>query len=99
MNVLLLVAGLVGGAAVAAVVAVAARRLLGLHAGPARTVLAGGLGWAAFGLVGRRLHDSGEWWLFLSLLVGISVFATMGLVVVGDALFPSGGRPVRELRR
>lgn len=99
MNVLVLVAGAVGGAAVVAAQAVAARRLLGLRVGAVRTIVAGAVGWTAFGLVGRRLHDSGEWWLFLSLTLGVSILATMGLLAVGEALVPSGGRPLRGLRR
>lgn len=99
VNVLVLVGGAVGGAGVVAAQAVAARRLLGLRVGAVRTIVAGAVGWAAFGLVGRRLHDSGEWWLFLSLTLGVPILATMGLLVVGEALVPSGGRPLRELRR
>ena len=99
VNVLALVAGAVGGAGLVAAQAVAARRLLGLRVGAVRTIVAGAAGWTAFGLVGRRLHDPVEWWLFLSLLLGVPVLATMGLLVVGEALLPSGGRPLQELRR
>ena len=99
VNVLVLLGGTVGGAGVVAAQAVAARRLLGLRVGVARTILAGAIGWTAFGLVGRRLHDPVEWWLFLSLLLGAPILATMGLLVVGEALVPSGGRPLRKLRR
>jgi ubiquinone biosynthesis protein len=99
LNMLVLVGGAVGGAGIVGAQAVAARRLLGLHVGTLRTVIAGVLGWAAFGLIGRRLNDSVEWWLFLPLLVGASILATMGLLVAGEALAPSGGRPLLALRR
>ena len=99
VNVLVLIGGAVGGAGVVGTQAVAARRLLGLHVGPVRMVIAGVLGWAAFGLIGRRLNDSVDWWLFLPMLVGASILATMGLLVAGEALVPSGGRPLLGLRR
>jgi ubiquinone biosynthesis protein len=99
VNILVLVGGAVGGAGVVAAQAVAARRLLGLQVGALRMIVAGALGWITFGLVSRRLHDSVEWWTLLSLLLGVPIFATMGLLAVGEALVPSGGRPLRELRR
>jgi ubiquinone biosynthesis protein len=91
--------GIAGGAALIVAQAFAARRLLGLRVGTTRTILAGVVGWTAFGLVGRRLHDRVEWWLFLSLLLGITVLATMGSLIAGEVLLPSGGRPFRSLRR
>jgi ubiquinone biosynthesis protein len=99
VSILVLVGGAVGGAGVVGAQAVAARRLLGLRAGPARTIVAGALGWTVFGLIGRRLGDSLEWWLFLPLLVGASMLATTGLLVAGEALVPSGGRPLLAVRR
>jgi ubiquinone biosynthesis protein len=69
-----------------------------LRVGAARTIVAGAVCWTAFGLVGRRLHGPAEWWL-LSLSLGVPILATMGLLAVGEALLPSGGRPLRELRR
>jgi ubiquinone biosynthesis protein len=99
VNVLVLVGGAVGGVGVVGAQAVAARRLLGVHVGPLRTVVAGVLGWAAFGLIGRRLNDSAEWWLFLPLLIGVSMLVTMGVLVTGEALVPSGGRSLLALRR
>lgn len=94
-----LAVGLLGGVIVVVGQAVAARRLLGLRAGAARTIVAGAIGWTAFGLVGRRLHGGTERWLFLPMLLGLSVLATMGLLIVGEAVLPSGGRPLRKLRR
>ena len=99
VNILVLVGGAVGGAGVVAAQAVAARRLLGLRVGATRTIVAGAVGWITFGLVGRRVHGPAEWWPLLSLELGVPILATMGLLVVGEALLPSGGRPLRELRR
>jgi ubiquinone biosynthesis protein len=99
VNVLVLVGGAVGGAGVVAAQAVAARRLLGLRVGAARTIVAGAVGWIMFGLISPRLDDPVEWWPLLSLLLGVPILATMGLLAVGEALLPSGGRTLRELRR
>jgi ubiquinone biosynthesis protein len=99
VNILVLVGGAVGGAGVVGAQAVAARRLLGLRVGATRTIVAGAVGWITFGLVGRRLHGSAEWWPLLPLLLGVPILATMGLLVAGEALLPSGSRPLRELRR
>jgi ubiquinone biosynthesis protein len=95
---LLVVVAAVGGAAAVAAQALAARRLLGLRVSMARTLAAGALGLTVFSLVSPRL-DGVERWLFLSLLLGISVLATMALLVVGEAFFPSGSRPLREVAR
>src|SRR5579862_3247266 len=95
---LLIVVAAVGGAGVVAAQALAARRLLGLRVSMARTLAAGALGLTVFSLVSPRL-DGVERWLFLSLLLGISVLATMALLVVGEAFFPSGSRPLREVAR
>jgi ubiquinone biosynthesis protein len=99
VNLLVLVGGALGGAGVVAAQAVAARRLLGLRVGPARTIVAGAVGWITFGLVSPRLDDPVEWWPLLSVMFGVPILATMGLLAAGEALLPSGGRPVRELRR
>jgi hypothetical protein len=93
VNVLVLVGGAVGGAGVVAAQAVAARRLLGLRVGAARTIVAGAVCWTAFGRIGRRLHDPVEGLLFLPLLLGVPILATMGLLVAGEALLPSAAAP------
>jgi ubiquinone biosynthesis protein len=97
--VLLVSVGVVGGIGLVAAQAVAARRLLGLQVGAVRTIVAGVVGWILAGFARRAVHDPVEWWIVLSLLLGISVLGTMGSLIAAEALFPSGGRSLRGLRR
>lgn len=95
---LVFIVGAVGGAGVVAAQALAARRLLGLRVSLPRTLAAGALGLTVFSVVSPRL-DGAERWLFLTLLLGITVVATMGMLVVGEAVFPSGSHPLRGVAR
>ena len=77
---------------------VAARRMLGVHAGRTRLLLSGVAGVVAAGLsVGDRMRDPGQRPAFIVLFVGIGVLVAMLLLIVGEIVSATGARP-RPLR-
>lgn len=78
------------------ILAVAARRMLELRAGPLRLVIAGLVGVAASAVaLGQRVQ--GEGWPFVILWVGIGMLTAMGLLMIGEVVAPAGSMP-RPLR-
>lgn len=75
------------------VLALAAKRMVGLRAGLPRLIIGGvaGLTVAVLAL-GQRLRDSTEW-PFVVLFVGIGVLSAMGLLIVSEIVVPTGTRP------
>jgi hypothetical protein len=55
LSALVLVVGLAGGAVLVGLLAVTARRLLGLHVGPFRTLIAGAIGYVVASLVSAAI--------------------------------------------
>lgn len=93
------------GAVVVAALAVTARRLLGVSVGVVRTMVAGGVGYVVAALVASAVAAPGAHkgtpLLFLPVLIGVAVLVAMVILVVAEALVPSGTRlrPLRFVRR
>jgi ubiquinone biosynthesis protein len=81
--------------ALVAVLAWAARRLLGLPVGALRALTAGLLGFVAAYLLGRALRAAqpGHLVAFLTVAVGVPLIVAMIFLVVAEALVPSGTGP------
>jgi ubiquinone biosynthesis protein len=78
-----------------AVLAWAARRLLGLPVGALRALTAGLLGFVAAYLLGRALRAAqpGHLAAFITVAVGVPLIVAMVFLVVAEALVPSGTVP------
>lgn len=77
-----------------AVLSVAARRLLELHAGPLRLLVSGAAGLTVAVLaLGERMQTNAERPVFIFLFVGIGVLSAMGLLILGELIAPPGARP------
>lgn len=85
---------IVSSAVYVAVIAVAARRLLGLSVGFLRALAAGGVGLAFEFLFGVHVRapqrDSS---IYVTLQLGLSILAAMLLLVLAEAVLPSGAWP------
>ncbi|WP_019810767.1 hypothetical protein [Saccharomonospora halophila] len=90
----------VGTVVLVSLLALAARRLLGLRVGLLRTVLAGAIGVLAESLFGTSVHLDGHLAVQLSLQLGVGVLIATGFLAVAEALVPSGslGGPLDWLR-
>jgi ubiquinone biosynthesis protein len=99
LNALQLVAGLVLGMLMIALLAMVARRMLGLRVGAVRTLIGGSIGYTIAALISSTMDRTTEPLVFLSVLLGISVLVAMAFLLVAEAVVPSGSRPVRDLRR
>lgn len=95
----MLVKGLALGAVVLVLLAVAARRLLGLEVGWVRMLFAAAVGYTIAGVASQAFGSGTQAFVLLSVLVGISVLITMVGLVMAEAVVPAGSRPVRDLRR
>ena len=80
---------LLGSLAVVFVLAVVARRLVGLQGGLIRTLLCAALGVAVGGtLIGPRMHTAGETAALFPVMVGVQLVTTAVALVVIDAVLP-----------
>src|SRR5215470_1978711 len=80
---------LLGSFAVVFVLAVVARRLVGLQGGLIRTLLCAALGVAVGGtLIGPRMHTAGETAALFPVMVGVQLVTTAVALVVIDAVLP-----------
>lgn len=85
---------IVSSAVYVAVIAVAARRLLGLSVGFLRALAAGGVGLAfefLFGVHVRAPQRNSS--IYVTLQLGLSILAAMLLLVLAEAVLPSGAWP------
>ena len=85
---------IVTGVIFIAVISVAARRLLGLTVGLGRAVVAGAIGLAiefVFGLHVRPSHRGSS--VYITLQLGLSILAAMLVLVLAEAVLPSGTWP------
>lgn len=81
------------------VLAVVARRMLQLRAGPLRLILAGLAGVAAAALaLGQRTEV--ERWPYVMLWIGIGVLSAMAVLIIAEFIMPAGtgSRPIRWYR-
>ena len=99
MSPLVLVRGLALSALILVVLAIVARRFLGLEVGWMRVLSAAAVGYTITALVSQAFDRRTQPFVLLWVLIGISVLITMVGLMVGEAIVPSGSRPVRELRR
>ena len=93
---------LLGSFAVVFVLAVVARRLVGLQGGLIRTLLCAALGVAVGGtLIGPRMHAAGETAALFPVMVGVQLVTTAVALVVVDAVLPRRSVPawIREAKR
>lgn len=72
------------------VLAVAARRMLGLRVGLVRTLLAGAVGVLAESLLGSTVQLDEHRAIQLTLQLGVGVLIAMGFLAVAEAIVPSG---------
>jgi ubiquinone biosynthesis protein len=80
---------LLGGFAVVFVLALVARRLLGLRGGLLRTLLCAVLGLAVGGtLIGPHLHTAAETAALFPVMVGVQLLVTVMALLVVDAVLP-----------
>lgn len=76
------------------VLAMTARRLLEVPAGPLRLLLSGGVGLTvAVVAVGQRMQTGGERGAFIFLWVGIGLLSAMGLLILSEIVLPAGTLP------
>ncbi len=99
LNALALVGGLAVGVVVVLVLATVARRLLGVHVGAVRMLVAGTIGYTVAALVSSTMDSGVAPLVLLSVLVGISLLVTMACLLTAEAIVPSGSRPLRDTRR
>ena len=80
---------------IVAILAWAARRMLGLPVGALRALIAGLLGFLAAYLLGRSLHAAqpGHPVAFVGVAIGVPLVVAMVFIVVAEALVPSGMLP------
>lgn len=97
MSALVLARALALSAVILVLLAITARRLLGLEVGWVRMLFAAAIGYTIAALVSQAFDRGAV--VLLPVLIGISVLMTMAGLVVAETLAPSGSRPVRNLRR
>jgi ubiquinone biosynthesis protein len=93
---------LLGSFAVVFVLAVVARRLVGLQGGLIRTLLCAALGVGVGGtLIGPRMHAGGETAALFPVMVGVQLVTTAVALVVVDAVLPRRSLPawIKEAKR
>ena len=94
-GVVFVVAVLATSTVLVAVLAWAARRLLGLPVGALRTLIAGLLGFAAAWILGSwlRAAQPGHTAAFLTVALGVPLIVAMAFLVAAEVLVPSGTLP------
>ena len=96
LTALQLAGGFVLGGLIIAGIAVAAQRLLGVRVGSVRMLFAGAIGYLTAALLSATLTGALQPLVLLSVLVGIAVLVTMGVLVLGRRWCRRGlGRCVR----
>jgi ubiquinone biosynthesis protein len=94
-GVVFVVAVLATSTVLVAVLAWAARRLVGLPVGALRTLIAGLLGFAAAWILGSwlRAAQPGHTAAFLTVALGVPLIVAMAFLVAAEVLVPSGTGP------